>query len=220
MPGSGTVARPVVRRCVARLASDDLRCGKHRTCREMSRVQRCRASSMGMADPYAEDACLVRPRPPTTTGFPRNEGLSRCSTNAKKHCNRGIELQPIVGDYGIQTVAAREDCLPGCRCRETAGQEIGDPLSDATIRDHTKRRVAEARQDLLLHCGLEPRPGCRSKIMSRGQPQLNPLMQTHFPTTWVMPGPSGQRELNFRLTTLGINQSHLGFAVLSPLSAR
>lgn len=50
--------------------------------------------------------------------------------------------------------------------------------------------------------------------MSRGQPQFSPLMQTHFPTAWVTPGPSGQSYLNLGLTTLGIDQSHLGFAVL------
>src|SRR5688572_17576587 len=40
-------------------------------------------------------------------------------------------------------------------------------------------------------------------------------MQTHFPAPWVTPGPSGQRDPNLGLTTLGIDPSHLGFAVLS-----
>src|SRR5687768_2911 len=50
--------------------------------------------------------------------------------------------------------------------------------------------------------------------MSGGQPLLNPPVQTHLSSTWVTPGPSGQRDLNLGLTALGINQSHLGFAVL------
>ena len=39
-------------------------------------------------------------------------------------------------------------------------------------------------------------------------------MQRHYPSTWVTPGPSGQRDLNLGLATLGVYQSHLGFAVL------
>jgi hypothetical protein len=45
---------------------------------------------------------------------------------------------------------------------------------------------------------------------------LNPLVQTHIAPTWVAPGPSRQSDFDFGLVTLGVYQSHLGFAVLLP----
>ena len=63
----------------------------------------------------------------------------------KRHCSGGIELQTIVGDRGIQTLAKREDSFPGCRSGEPAGQQVGDPLSNSAAGDRPKRRVAEAR---------------------------------------------------------------------------
>jgi hypothetical protein len=86
-------------------------------------------------------------------------------------------------------------------------------LSDGTVGDRAKRHVAEARQNLLRHGGLEPGPGCRSKIMSRGKPLLDPLRQTYVPATWVTPDPSGQRNLNLGLTTLGVYQPDLGVSL-------
>jgi hypothetical protein len=41
-------------------------------------------------------------------------------------------------------------------------------------------------------------------------------MQTHLSATWVMPGPSGQSDFDLGLATLGVYESHLGFAVLLP----
>jgi hypothetical protein len=52
--------------------------------------------------------------------------------------------------------------------------------------------------------------------MSRAQPLLNPLAQTHLSATRVMPGSSGQRDFDLGFTTLGIDKSHLGFAMLLP----
>jgi hypothetical protein len=89
-------------------------------------------------------------------------------------------------------------------------------LSDATIRNRAKRRVAETGQHLLPHGCLKPRPGCRAKLTSRGRPKLNPLTQADLPTPRVMPDPSGQRDLNLGPATLGVNQSGLGLAVMLP----
>ena len=58
-------------------------------------------------------------------------------------------------------------------------------------------------------------PGCCSLADHvRWVALLDPLVQTHIAPTWVAPGPSGQRDFDFSLATLGVYQTHLGFAVL------
>ena len=69
---------------------------------------------------------------------------------------------------GSSDEAALARPWPRRRGRKTAGHEVDDPLADATVGDRAKRRVAEARQNLLLQGGLMPGPGCCSKIMSGG----------------------------------------------------
>jgi hypothetical protein len=39
-------------------------------------------------------------------------------------------------------------------------------------------------------------------------------VQTHLSSTWIVPSSSGQRNLDFRLTTSGVDESHLSFAML------
>ncbi len=106
--------------------------------------------------------------------------------------------------------------LVGLGQHPTTSAPLGRGSTACRLSNHRFPRLLAEREDGLPG-GRRREPASQEigdPLSARGQPQLNPLMQTHFPTTWVTPGPSGQRDFNLGLATLGIDESHLGFAVL------